>query len=55
MGGLIVDYEEDWIGCGGYYIGMFVVFWLDILLMGYLVYMCFYEFFCFVDGKVVEV
>ena len=55
MGGLTADHEEDWIGCGGHYIGTFVAPWLDIPPTGHLAHMRFHEFFRFVDGKVVEV
>ena len=55
MGGLTADHEEDWIGCGGHYIGTFVTPWLDIPPTGHLAHMRFHEFFRFVDGKVVEV
>ena len=55
MGGSTADHEDDWIGCGGHYIGTFVAPWLDISPTGHLAHMRFHEFYRFVDGKVVEI
>ncbi|MBC6406739.1 MAG: ester cyclase [Rhodobacteraceae bacterium] len=43
-----------WVGCGGYYTGVFVAPWLDIPPTGHQVGMRFHEFFRLVDGQVVE-
>lgn len=44
----------DWLGCGGYYTGVFTRPWLDIPPSGHQVALRFHEFFRFVEGKVVE-
>ena len=44
----------DWVGCGGYYTGVFERPWLDIPPTGHQVVMRFHEFYHFVDGKVTE-
>ena len=46
---------EDWVGCGGHYVGTFVAPWLDIPPTGHLTHMRFHEFYRLVDGKVVEI
>lgn len=48
------DYEGDWVGCGGYYTGVFTGPWLDIPPTGHQVTMRFHEFFRIVDDKIVE-
>ena len=48
------DYDNDWVGCGGYYTGVFTGPWLNIPPTGHVVHMRFHEFYRFVDGKVVE-
>lgn len=45
----------NWVGCGGYYTGVFVAPWLDIPPTGHQVHMRFHEFYRVEDGKVVEV
>ncbi len=54
MGGR-TDQGNDWVGCGGHYMGTFVAPWLDIPPTGHLAHMRFHEYYRFVDGKVVEV
>lgn len=46
---------SDWVGCAGYYTGVFEAPWLDIPPTGHVVAMRFHEFYRFVDGKIVEV
>ncbi len=48
------EFGNDWVGCGGYYTGVFTGPWLDIPPTGHQVSMRYHEFFRFVDGKVVE-
>ncbi len=48
------DNGDDWVGCGGYYTGVFSRPWLDIPPTGHQVAMRFHEFFRIVDGKIVE-
>jgi predicted ester cyclase len=48
------EFGNDWVGCGGYYTGVFTAPWLDIPPTGHQVSMRYHEFFRFVDGKVVE-
>ncbi|WP_299414454.1 ester cyclase [uncultured Sulfitobacter sp.] len=45
---------DDWIGCGGYYCGVFKAPWLDIPPTGHLMHMRFHEFYRVVDGKITE-
>ena len=49
------DQGHDWVGCGGWYTGVFVGPWLDIPPTGHQMHMRFHEFFRIVDGKVVEI
>ena len=49
------EHGDDWIGCGGYYTGVFVAPWLDIPPTGHQVHMRFHEFYRIADGKVVEI
>jgi len=49
------EHGDDWLGCGGHYMGTFVAPWLDIPPTGHLVHMRFHEFYRFDAGKVVEV
>ena len=49
------SHGADWVGTGGNYTGVFTGQWLDIPPTGHLVHMRFHEFFCIVDGKVVEI
>jgi predicted ester cyclase len=49
-----VDRGEEWIGCGGYYTGVFEKPWLDIPPTRQLVTMRYIEFFRFDGGKIVE-
>ncbi len=44
----------DWVGCGGYYTGVFSGPWLDIPPTGHQAAMRFHEFYRFVDGKMAE-
>lgn len=45
---------DNWVGCGGYYTGVFVAPWLDIPPTGHQVHMRFHEYFRVVDGRIVE-
>lgn len=54
MGGR-TEQGDDWIGCGGHYLGTFVAPWLDIPPTGHLAHMRFHEFYRFDAGKVVEI
>lgn len=45
----------DWVGCGGYYTGVFDADWLEIPATNRQVHMRFHEFYRFEEGKVVEV
>ena len=49
------DQGDDWVGCGGHYVGTFVAPWLDIPPTGHLTHMRYHEFFRFVDGQIVEI
>ena len=44
----------EWVGCGGYYTGVFAGPWLDIPPTGHQATMRFHEFFRIEDGKAVE-
>ncbi|MEM6825124.1 MAG: ester cyclase [Pseudomonadota bacterium] len=48
------DFGADWVGCGGYYTGVFTGPWLDIPPTGHQVAMRFHEFFRIDSGRVVE-
>ncbi|WP_299932443.1 ester cyclase [uncultured Pelagimonas sp.] len=48
------DHGQNWVGCGGHYVGTFVAPFLDIAPTGHIAHMRFHEFFRFEDGKVVE-
>ncbi|MBF2761300.1 MAG: ester cyclase [Ectothiorhodospiraceae bacterium AqS1] len=48
-------HRDLWIGCAGYYSGLFLEPWLDIPPTGHLARMRFHEFFRVVEGKVVEI
>ena len=54
MGGQ-TEHGDDWVGCGGHYVGTFVGRWLDIPPTGHLTHLRFHEFYRFEAGKVVEV
>lgn len=45
---------DNWVGCGGYYTGVFVAPWLDIPPTGHQVHMRFHEYFRVEDGRIVE-
>ncbi len=47
-------YGSDWVGCGGYYTGVFIGPWLDIPPTGHQAAMRFHEFYRIVDGRVAE-
>ncbi|WP_068115924.1 ester cyclase [Tropicimonas marinistellae] len=49
------EFGADWVGCGGYYTGVFVAPWIDIPPTGHQVHMRFHEFYRVVDGMVVEI
>ncbi len=54
MGGR-TDEGNDWVGCGGHYVGTFVGPWLDIPPTGHLTHMRFHEFYRFEKGRIVEI
>ena len=45
---------QNWVGCGGHYIGVFEQPWLDIPPTQHLMAMRYHEFFHIVEGKIVE-
>ena len=45
---------QNWVGCGGHYMGVFEHPWLDIPPTRHIVAMRYHEFFRIEDGKVVE-
>ncbi len=45
----------DWVGCCGYYTGVFAEPWLDIPATGHQVSLRFHEFFRMEDGRAVEI
>ena len=45
----------DWVGCGGYYTGLFAAPFLDIPPTRHMAHMRFHEFFRFEAGRVVEI
>ena len=47
-------FGADWVGCGGYYTGVFTGPWLDIPPTGHQAVMRFHEFFRIEEGRVVE-
>lgn len=49
------EHGDDWIGCGGHYVGTFVSPFLDIPPTGHLAHMRFHEFYKFEDGMVTEI
>jgi|TARA_B100000073_G_scaffold346432_1_gene357824 predicted ester cyclase len=53
MGGE-TEHGDDWVGCGGHYVGTFVGPWLDIPPTGHLTHMRFHEFYRIEQEKVVE-
>jgi len=53
--GGVTEHGDNWIGCGGHYIGTFVAPWLDIPPTGHLTHMRFHEFYRFEEGRVVEI
>jgi len=48
------DRGDDWVGCGGHYVGTFAAPWLDIPPTGHIATMRFHEFFRIAEGRVVE-
>jgi predicted ester cyclase len=49
------DHGNDWVGCGGHYMGSFDAPFLDISPTGRLVHMRFHEYYRIVDGQIVEI
>ena len=49
------DHGNDWVGCGGHYLGSFDAPFLDIPPTGRLVHMRFHEYYRIVDGQIVEI
>ncbi|WP_223426226.1 ester cyclase [Tateyamaria pelophila] len=47
--------DNDWVGCGGTYVGTFSAPWLDIPPTGHMVHTRFHEFYRFEGGKIVEI
>ncbi len=45
---------NDWVGCGGTYVGTFTAPWLDIPPTGHLAHMRFHEFYRFEGNRIVE-
>ena len=45
----------DWVGCGGYYAGLFAAPFLDIPPTRHMAHMRFHEFFRFEEGRVIEI
>ncbi len=45
----------DWVGCGGFYMGVMTGPWLDIPPTGHVVHMRFHEFYRIEAGKVIEI
>ncbi|MEX0276821.1 MAG: ester cyclase [Ruegeria sp.] len=48
------EHGQNWVGCGGHYVGTFAGPLLDIPPSGHLVHMRFHEYYRIVDGKVAE-
>ncbi len=48
------DTGHDWVGCAGYFTGVFANAWLDIPPTGHQVHMRFHEFYRLEDSKIVE-
>ena len=46
---------DDWVGCGGHYVGTFIGPWLDIPPTGHLTHMRFHEFYRMENGRVAEI
>ncbi len=53
--GGVTEHGDDWVGCGGQYVGTFVAPWLDIPPTGHLAHLRFHEFYRFEGGQVVEI
>ena len=49
------DQGNDWVGCGGHYVGTLVAPFLDIPPTGHLAHMRFHEFYRFQDDRIIEV
>lgn len=49
------EHGDDWVGCGGYYTGVFARPWLDIPPTGHQVAMRFHEFYRVRDDKIAEI
>lgn len=47
--------DSDWVGCAGYYTGTFRRPWLDIPPSHHQVSLRFHEFYCFREGRIIEV
>lgn len=48
------DGDNNWVGCGGHYVGVFEKPWMDIPPTYHAIAMRYHEFYHIVDGKVVE-
>ncbi|MEM9602484.1 MAG: ester cyclase [Pseudomonadota bacterium] len=48
------EHGGHWVGCGGHYVGTFVLPWLGIPPTGHLTHMRFHEFYRFENDRVVE-
>lgn len=53
--GGVTERGDNWVGCGGHYIGTFVGPWLGIPPTGHLTHMRLHEFYRFEEGRVVEI
>ncbi|WP_420641521.1 ester cyclase [Candidatus Leptofilum sp.] len=45
---------DNWVGCGGHYVGLFENHWLDIPPTQHLIFMRYHEFFRIEENKIVE-
>ena len=48
------EHGNEWVGCGGHYVGTFAGPLLDIPPSGHFVHMRFHEYYRIVDGKIAE-
>jgi predicted ester cyclase len=46
--------KRDWVGCAGYYTGVFEKHWLDIPPTQHAIAFRYHEFFCLEDSRIVE-
>ncbi|GGE44268.1 ester cyclase [Actibacterium pelagium] len=48
------DKGDQWVGCGGHYVGTFLAPWLDIPPTGHIAHMRFHEFYRIENNQIVE-